>query len=184
MEKVRIPQDRDGRQKNFAFITFRHEVSVPYAINLFRGTALYHKTLSLQCRASTALLPPPIRCANLDPSFDFLSQTNVKQQFETMTETMRHLDQRDIQAARQMIDSQDKLTVASLQGNWTHRHHPYSRNEREDRRHQGRGRDERNDYNKKNNHRNRQTSNWRERDRRIQNQGHNRDKKTNYYRGD
>lgn len=46
LEKVRIAKDRDGRQKNFAFITYCHEVSVPYAISLFRGTALFHKTLT------------------------------------------------------------------------------------------------------------------------------------------
>ncbi|KAG7306392.1 hypothetical protein JYU34_009022 [Plutella xylostella] len=129
LEKVTIPRDRDGRQKNFAFVTFCHDVSVPYAIQLFRGTSLFHRTLTLQCRAGMALLPPPIRCTTLDQSFDFLAQTNVKQQFADMTRNINEHEQRLIYATRQLQGGE--LVMASLQGNWSApRHHPYRKDDR------------------------------------------------------
>ncbi|GBO98566.1 RNA-binding protein 7 [Eumeta japonica] len=136
LNKVRIARDRDGRQRTFAFITYCHEVSVPYAINLFRGTALFHRTLHLQSRSQTTLLPPPIRSTSLDPSFDFLAQTNVKKQFAEMTEQLQDFDRKGLPSPRPCSDSNDDLIVASLQGNWSHRHHPY-RNDDNNRRHKG-----------------------------------------------
>lgn len=144
LEKVRIPKDRDGRQKNFAFITYCHEVSVPYAINLFRGTALYHKTLSLQSRGRMALLPPPIRCVGPEPTIDFQGQ-NMAQQFIEMTDRLTGDDYKMVQMPRGQQAASDKLVLASLQGNWSHRHHPYrpkEQNQRED----YRSRDRRNDH--------------------------------------
>lgn len=125
LEKVRIARDRDGRQRNFAFITYRHEVSVPYAINLFRGTALFHRTLSLQSRGRTSILPPPIRCFGPDPTPDFFGQINSAdtQQFAQMTENLKGDHLKPINTARKAV--MDDLVLGSLQGNWTHRHHPY-----------------------------------------------------------
>lgn len=123
LEKVRIPRDRDGRQKNFAFITYCHEVSVPYALNLFRGTSLFHRTLTLQSRGRMVTLPPPIRCYGLEPPLEFPQQSNIAQQFGEMAD---HLKDEDFKLPnRQANDSTDRLVVASLQGNWSHRHHPY-----------------------------------------------------------
>ncbi|KAG6445684.1 uncharacterized protein LOC115440598 [Manduca sexta] len=125
LEKVRIARDKDGRQKNFAFITYCHEVSVPYALNLFRGTALFQRTLSLQCRARMALLPPRIRCYGPDATPDFLTQgnANVTQQFAQMTD---HLKQDDLHSVHEPRRSDiEDVKLSSLQGNWSHRHHPY-----------------------------------------------------------
>lgn len=120
LEKVRIPRDRDGRQKNFAFITYSHEVSVPYAINLFRGTSLFHRSLSLESRGRAARLPP-VRYGN-NP-IDFNSQPNIAKQFAEFTERIReHKPSHNVQRP----DNNDKLVMASLQGNWSHRHHPYN----------------------------------------------------------
>lgn len=38
--KVKIPKDKDGKPKQFAFVNFKHEVSVPYAMNLLNGIKL------------------------------------------------------------------------------------------------------------------------------------------------
>ncbi|XP_068632644.1 RNA-binding protein 7 [Battus philenor] len=141
LEKVRIPRDRDGRQKNFAFITYCHDVSVPYAIQLFRGTALFHRTLSLQCRSLMAALPPPIRSYGSEPCMDFIYQQNIAQQFANMTEKLKDEAQNAIQYPLQRNDYNDKLTIASLQGNWSHRHHPYHPKDKSH-----------NDYQKKDNH--------------------------------
>ncbi|XP_015120046.1 RNA-binding protein 7 [Diachasma alloeum] len=53
VEKVNIPKDRDGNQKNFGFVTFRHPVSVPYALGLFEGTSIYNRPLTIKARQSS-----------------------------------------------------------------------------------------------------------------------------------
>lgn len=171
---MRIAKDKDGRQKNFAFITFCHEVSVPYAIMLFRGTALFHKTLSLQCRGRPALLPPPIRCFGPDPNIDFHSQANVAQQFAEMTDRLKEEEYKPMLSPRH--DSNDKLVLASLQGNWSHRHHPY-RSDKPHGRDDFRPRESHND-NYKGNSRNRHQNSWRDRRNNKKNYNHRRDWET------
>ncbi|XP_049868093.1 RNA-binding protein 7 [Pectinophora gossypiella] len=166
LEKVRIARDRDGRQKNFAFITYCHEVSVPYAINLFRGTALFHKTLSLQSRGRMGLLPPPIRCTGPEPMLEF--QPNIHQQFADMADKLQGEDLRPVHTPRGMEN--DKLVMASLQGNWSHRHHPYRGKDKMH--HDFRPRDHHNEYKGRDN---RNQSGWRDR------RNH---KKGNYHRRD
>ncbi|KAF7988542.1 hypothetical protein HCN44_001115 [Aphidius gifuensis] len=50
LEKVNIPKDRDGNIKTFGFITFKHKKSVPYAVELFEGTNLYNRQMSIKPR--------------------------------------------------------------------------------------------------------------------------------------
>lgn len=52
MEKVHIPKDRDGNTKTFGFITYKHQVSVPYALELFEGTNLYNRQITIKPRQS------------------------------------------------------------------------------------------------------------------------------------
>ncbi|PSN29024.1 hypothetical protein C0J52_27904 [Blattella germanica] len=54
LETVRIPKSRDGKQRNFGFITFKHECSVMYALSLFEGTRLYSRGLLLKARHCTS----------------------------------------------------------------------------------------------------------------------------------
>lgn len=156
MEKVRIGRDRDGRQKSFAFITFCHDVSVPYAIQLFRGTALYNKTLILQCRGRMPLLPAPIRCYGAEP-INFGFQPQVTDQFSDMTKQLSGPDIMAVNALRQNQDHLDKLVVASLRGNCSYRHHPYRGKEMLHSRDDYRSRE----LHHKNNRN--QSSNWRDR---------------------
>lgn len=51
LERVKIPKERDGRFRSYAFVTFKHEVSVPYAITLLSGTKLHGRHLRLQSRS-------------------------------------------------------------------------------------------------------------------------------------
>ncbi|XP_053612252.1 RNA-binding protein 7 [Plodia interpunctella] len=165
LEKVRIAKDRDGRQKNFAFITYSHEVSVPYALNLFRGTALFHRKLSLQSRGRLAWLPPPIRCTGPELNLEFSGLANVAQQFVDMTERLQEEEYRAIHGIRQPHDYNDKLVVASLQGNWSHRHHPYMPN-KDKLNHNPHNRDEfrqRENISDRGNQRNKHANSWRDR---------------------
>lgn len=51
---MNIPKHPDGRQKNFAFITFKHDVSVPYTMQLMDGIQLFQRTLRLQSRTGSS----------------------------------------------------------------------------------------------------------------------------------
>ncbi|KAI4879256.1 hypothetical protein NFI96_012460 [Prochilodus magdalenae] len=52
--KVKIPKDNDGRSKQFAFVNFKHEVSVPYSMSLLQGIRLYGRQLNIQYRAGSS----------------------------------------------------------------------------------------------------------------------------------
>lgn len=50
LERVKIPTDREGRKSSFAFVTFKHEVSVPYTVQLLNGIKLCEKNLNIKPR--------------------------------------------------------------------------------------------------------------------------------------
>lgn len=52
LEKVAQPKDKDGRARAFAFITYIHAISVPYAVNVFQGTELFNRVLTIRPRNS------------------------------------------------------------------------------------------------------------------------------------
>ncbi|XP_034995527.1 RNA-binding protein 7 isoform X1 [Zootoca vivipara] len=52
--KVKIPKDKDGKQKQFAFVNFKHEESVPYGMNLLNGIKLFGRPLKIQFRSGSS----------------------------------------------------------------------------------------------------------------------------------
>lgn len=50
LTRVKIPKDREGRQSNYGFVTFKHPESVQYAIKLLNGIPLYDRKLCLKPR--------------------------------------------------------------------------------------------------------------------------------------
>ncbi|XP_031429432.1 RNA-binding protein 7 isoform X2 [Clupea harengus] len=54
MIKVKIPKDNDGRPKQFAFVNYKHEVSVPYGMSLLNGTKLFGRQLKIQFRSGSS----------------------------------------------------------------------------------------------------------------------------------
>ncbi|NXV80035.1 RBM7 protein, partial [Atlantisia rogersi] len=52
--KVKIPKDKDGRPKQFAFVNFKHEESVPYGLSLLNGIKLYGRPIKIQFRAGSS----------------------------------------------------------------------------------------------------------------------------------
>lgn len=50
LERVRIPTDKDGKKMNYGFITFKHEISIEYALRLLNGTRLFDKHLNIKYR--------------------------------------------------------------------------------------------------------------------------------------
>ncbi|XP_029098151.1 LOW QUALITY PROTEIN: RNA-binding protein 7-like [Monodon monoceros] len=52
--KVKIPKDKDGKPKQFAFANFKRELSVPYAMNLLNGIKLFGRPIKLQFRSGSS----------------------------------------------------------------------------------------------------------------------------------
>lgn len=50
---VKIPKDKDGKTKLFAFVNFKHEESVPYGMSLLNGIKLFGRPLKLQYRSGS-----------------------------------------------------------------------------------------------------------------------------------
>lgn len=50
LEKVKIVEDKGYGPNNYAFITFKHSVSVPYTLQLMDGIRLYGQALRLKAR--------------------------------------------------------------------------------------------------------------------------------------
>ncbi|CAH2319456.1 RNA-binding 7 isoform X1 [Pelobates cultripes] len=54
---VKIPKDKDGKPKQFAFVNFKHEESVPYGMSLLNGIKLFGRPLKIQFRSGSKHLP-------------------------------------------------------------------------------------------------------------------------------
>lgn len=52
--KTKIPKDSEGKQKTFGFAVYKHEVSVPYAMQLLDGLLLHGKNIHVQFRAGSS----------------------------------------------------------------------------------------------------------------------------------
>ncbi|KAH9362810.1 uncharacterized protein LOC144148078 [Haemaphysalis longicornis] len=55
LDDVKIPKDNTGKNKNFAFVTFTHAVSVGYTLALMEGVNLYGRKLNIQPRPNAAV---------------------------------------------------------------------------------------------------------------------------------
>ncbi|KAM9318766.1 RNA-binding protein 7-like [Pholidichthys leucotaenia] len=66
--KTKIPKDADGRQKTFGFAVYKHEVSVPYALQLLNGMSLYGRNIQVQLRSGSSHTSSPANSQNLSPA--------------------------------------------------------------------------------------------------------------------
>lgn len=66
--KTKIPKDPDGRQKTFGFAVYKHEVSVPYAMQLLNGTMLFGKSIHVQFRSGSSHSNSPGNSQNTSPA--------------------------------------------------------------------------------------------------------------------
>ncbi|KAG8524574.1 RNA-binding protein 7 [Galemys pyrenaicus] len=74
--KVKIPKDKDGKPKQFAFVNFKHEVSVPYAMNLLNGIKLFGRPIKIQFRSGNYLMILYERTVdNMSPSTQIIQRS-------------------------------------------------------------------------------------------------------------
>lgn len=50
VEMVKIPTDKDGKKMNYGFITFKHQESIEYALQLLNGIRLFDRYLKINYR--------------------------------------------------------------------------------------------------------------------------------------
>lgn len=77
--KTKIPKDPDGKQKTFGFAVYKHEVSVPYAMQLLNGTLLFGKAIHVQFRSGefeSFLYMQAVMCPGME-FLEFVFHTNV-----------------------------------------------------------------------------------------------------------
>lgn len=80
IDRISLPKDKDGANKSYGFIEYRHQKSVPYALSVFAGTKLFNRELRLNPRdnnngnnnnkSQMALEPQPM-LANTLPMHQF-----------------------------------------------------------------------------------------------------------------
>ncbi|XP_062894311.1 RNA-binding protein 7 [Mobula hypostoma] len=51
---VKIPKDKDGKSKQFAFVHFKHEESVHYGKDLLNGIPLFGRAIKIQFRSGSS----------------------------------------------------------------------------------------------------------------------------------
>uniref|UniRef100_A0A8C0SFD3 RRM domain-containing protein n=1 Tax=Canis lupus familiaris TaxID=9615 RepID=A0A8C0SFD3_CANLF len=85
--KVKIP---NGKPKQFAFVNFKHKVSVPYAMNLLNGIKLFGRPIKIQFRSGSShasrdvnLLYPQHHLGNSSPTST--SPSRYERTVDTMT---------------------------------------------------------------------------------------------------
>lgn len=66
--KTKIPKDSEGKQKTFGFAVYKHEVSVPYAMQLLNGTMLFGKSIHVQFRSGSTHSNSPGNSQNTSPA--------------------------------------------------------------------------------------------------------------------
>ncbi|XP_077286093.1 uncharacterized protein LOC143911189 [Arctopsyche grandis] len=142
IEKVYIPKDRDGRQRNYAFITYVHEESVLYALNIFKGTFLWDKQLNLQSKGASRLPDKnlslrdedrePVNCG-MSPRYDESPySSSLKQKFGLPPQNLPPMDSYVNNHFSNMRSDLNRpsikdLSIASLTGQWSSKNIPVER---------------------------------------------------------
>lgn len=52
IERVSIPKEKDGSQRSYGFVTYKHLQSVPFALGIFAGTKLFDRDLRMNNRSA------------------------------------------------------------------------------------------------------------------------------------
>lgn len=57
VERVAIPKDKEGNNRMFGFVTYKHLKSVNYAMNIFAGTRLFGRELQMRSHRKDCQIP-------------------------------------------------------------------------------------------------------------------------------
>ncbi|CAL7938260.1 unnamed protein product [Xylocopa violacea] len=127
VQRVCIPKDRDGKQKAYGFVTYKHINSVLYALELFDGTSLFNRRLNIS-RRKNENLPQINYPQNQSIDFNQLLQLGQEMSFESIPYLKAGL------FGMNMLPSTDSYTRQMSNNSYTNdrrsrRLHPYHREE-------------------------------------------------------
>ncbi|KAF0286901.1 RNA-binding protein 7 [Amphibalanus amphitrite] len=101
LERVHRPKDRTtGQPREFAFITYEDEESVPYALEIYQGTQLYGQTIRMQQPRGRVKEAPQLSRSNSLPMMP--AQNHHHQQWQQQEQPSNEAMMRQM-AARQMM---------------------------------------------------------------------------------
>jgi len=121
IKRLSMPKDRNtGAGRGFGFVTFKHEVSVDYAINVFRDTKLFGRYLNIKRKQekSTATPSKAAEGENSEDRFNDFQNTNRSQpsDFQNRSED------------RALPHMKAEKEYRGIQGNGMPNHHNNNRN--------------------------------------------------------
>ncbi|CAK9807504.1 Splicing regulator RBM11 [Anthophora quadrimaculata] len=122
VQRVSIPRDRDGKQRTYGFVTYKHINSVKYALSLFHGTMLFNRPLNMSPR-KTVQLPQITQSEEQTIDFNYLLQLG---QLMLLGSDMSNL-RRDPSGANMLpsTNSHMKQTLSYKDDRRSRRTHPY-----------------------------------------------------------
>ncbi|XP_012235189.1 RNA-binding protein 7 [Linepithema humile] len=126
VQKISIPKDRDGRQRPFGFVTYKHRNSVDYALRLFDGTRLYDRPINMQPRNHTEshpAEPPPNPVQNLNYMLE-LGQQMILGNYPPQISDIAF----DPNISQDASGCQRQVDANSGNDDRNKRNHPYQRN--------------------------------------------------------
>uniref|UniRef100_A0A670JXP8 RNA-binding protein 7 n=1 Tax=Podarcis muralis TaxID=64176 RepID=A0A670JXP8_PODMU len=88
--KVKIPKDRDGKPKQFAFVNFKHEESVPYGMDLLNGIKLFGRPLKIQFRSGSSHASQDNNSPYSQPGYANGSPSSIQQLPTTTASSSRY----------------------------------------------------------------------------------------------
>ncbi|XP_063167135.1 RNA-binding protein 7 [Candoia aspera] len=125
--KVKIPKDRDGKPKQFAFVNFKHEESVPYGMSLLNGIKLFGRPLKIQFRSGSSHASQEVTSpcaqhgfANGNPFSSQLLAAASSNRYERNTENV-------LSAGQRSFSSLDNLQKKAVMAFTWQQLSPYSR---------------------------------------------------------
>ncbi|XP_050777794.1 RNA-binding protein 7 isoform X1 [Gopherus flavomarginatus] len=114
--KVKIPKDRDGKPKQFAFVNFKHEESVPYGMSLLNGIKLFGRPIKIQFRSGSSHASQDGNSsysqhgtANTSPSSTPHSTPNSNSRYDRSTDNTLATGFTSVQMLQRSFSSPDNL---------------------------------------------------------------------------
>ncbi|KAM8927253.1 RNA-binding protein 7 [Pelodytes ibericus] len=131
---VKIPKDKDGKPKQFAFVNFRHEESVPYGMSLLNGIKLFGRPLKIQFRSGSSHLSPDPKNDTFSPqrndngaSATTSPSTNGNSRYDSNANGMKYGENLSpVSNFQRSYSSPDNLQRQAMLNSFLWQHSPYA----------------------------------------------------------
>ncbi|XP_036598211.1 RNA-binding protein 7-like [Trichosurus vulpecula] len=90
--KVKIPKGKDDKPKQFAFVNFKHEVSVPYGMNLLNGIKLFGRPIKIQFKSGSSHASQEVTSSYSQRNLGDASPSSIPQSTSASSRYKRNMD--------------------------------------------------------------------------------------------